>query len=192
MGVLVRESGRDARATACASPSRPPAARAARRDDLHLLRMPGTPELQVETEAVIVRTILATMVAMALGVVVSAECVAPPPPCDALARSSIVFVGDVIVAGPFERQVAPDRFEFVPQPVRFRVVERFKGVREEQKEVDASIKFDIEGIQFVSGLRFVVYASVASDGTWGTACSRTGTVKQRPEDVRELRLCKSH
>ena len=96
----------------------------------------------------------------------------------------------MIVAGPFQRQVGPDRFEFVPQAVRFRVVERFKGVREEQKELDASVKFDIEGIQFVSGLRFVVYASVASDGTWRMACSRTGTVKQRPDDVRDLRTCR--
>ncbi len=138
------------------------------------------------------RTILATIVAMTLAVGVSAECPGPLPPCEALGRASIVFVGDVIVAGPFERQVGPDRLEFVPQPVRFRVIERFKGVREEQKAIDASVTFDIEGTQFVSGQRFVVYASVAPDGTWGTACSRTGTIKQRPEDVRELRLCKSH
>ena len=137
------------------------------------------------------RIILATMVAMALAVAASAECPGLPPPCEALQKASIVFVGDVIVAGPFERQVGPDRFELVPQAVRFRVIERFKGVREEQKEVDASFKFEIEGIQFASGLRYVVYASVASDGGWRTACSRTGTVRQRPEDVRELRLCKS-
>ena len=99
------------------------------------------------------RTVLATIVAMALAVGVSAECPGLLPPCEALRKASIVFVGDVIVAGPFERQVGPDRFELVPQAVRFRVIERFKGVREEQKEVDASVPFHVEGMQFTSGLR---------------------------------------
>ena len=95
-----------------------------------------------------------------------------------------------VAAGPFEQKVGPDRFQLVPQPVRFRVIERFKGIAEEQKEVAASIAFQIEGVPFVSGPRYIVYAKVGSDGKWYTGCSRTGTLKERFDDVRQLRSCK--
>jgi hypothetical protein len=119
-----------------------------------------------------------------------AECIVPPPPCQAMEKAAIVFVGDVTLAGPFEQQTGPNAFQFVPQPVRFRVVERFKGVPEGQTEVAGSVRFSAEAILFTSGLRYIVYASLASDGTWGTACSRTSTLKERPDEIRQLRKCK--
>lgn len=138
------------------------------------------------------RTMLTIAVVIAVMTDVSAECPVTPSPCKALERSAIVFVGDAIAAGPFQQKVGPDRFQFVPQAVSFRVIERFKGIAEEQKEVAATVAVEIEGTQFASGLRYIVYATVQSDGKWSTACLRTGTVKQRPEDVRQLRLCKGH
>ena len=129
--------------------------------------------------------------AVALLTDVSAECPVTPSPCKALERSAIVFLGESIAAVPFQQKVGPDRFQFVPQAVSFRVIERFKGIAEEQKEVAATVAVEIEGTQFVSGLRYIVYATVQSDGKWSTACLRTGTVKERPEDVRQLRLCKT-
>lgn len=138
------------------------------------------------------RTSLTIAVVVAVMTDVSADCPVTPSPCKALERSAIVFVGDAIAAGPFQQKVGPDRFQLIPQSVRLRVIERFKGIAEEQKEVAATVAVEIEGIQFASGLRYIVYATVRSDGKWSTACLRTGTVKQRPEDVRQLRLCKGH
>jgi hypothetical protein len=137
------------------------------------------------------RTILATVVAMALAVGVSAECPGLLPPCEALARSSIVFVGDVTSAGPIEERTEPNTFRFVPhQSVRFRLVERFKGLLKDQKRVDASVSISsAEAISFVADRRYVVFVRVQSDGKWSTTCSRTGTLEQRPDDVRELRAC---
>lgn len=139
-----------------------------------------------------VRTIFATMVAMALAVEMSAECPAPLPPCEALVRSSIVFVGDVASAGPTTERTGPNTFRSMPhQPVRFRVVERFKGLRrDEPAQLDASVSLlSTEAVSFVADRRYIVYARVQSDGKWSTICSRTGTLEQRPDDVRELRAC---
>ena len=123
--------------------------------------------------------IIVVVIACAKGAV--AECVVPPPPCQAMENAAIVFVGDVVLAGPLEQ---------LSQPVRFRVIERFKGIPEDQTEVAGSVRFNAEAILFASGLRYIVYASRASDGTWGTACSRTATLKERPDEIRQLRLCK--
>jgi hypothetical protein len=137
------------------------------------------------------RTLLTLAVAAALMTDVSAECPVTPSPCKALELSAIVFVGETIAAGPFQKKGGPDGFRFVPQAVSFRVIERFKGIAEEQKEVAATVAVEIDGAQFASGLRYIVYATVRSDGKWSTACLRTGTVKERAEDVRQLRLCKT-
>jgi len=137
------------------------------------------------------RTLLTIAMVVAVMTDVSADCPVTPSPCKALERSAIVFVGDAIVVGPFQQKAGPDRFQFVPQAVSFRVIERFKGIAEEQKEVAATVAVEIEGTKFASGLRYIVYATVQSDGKWSTACLRTGTVKERPEDVRQLRLCKT-
>ena len=137
------------------------------------------------------RTLLTIAVVVAAMTDVSAECPVTPSPCKALERSAIVFVGEAIAAGPFQQKVGPDRFQFVPQTVRFRVIERFKGIAEEQREVAATVAVEIEGTRFASGLRYIVYATVQSDWKWSTACLRTGTVKEHSEDVRQLRSCKT-
>lgn len=51
---------------------------------------------------------------------VYAECLLPPPPCEALKRSTHVFLADV--------QSAADMVS--PQAVRFTVLESFKGIAE--------------------------------------------------------------
>ena len=137
------------------------------------------------------RTLLTIAVVVAVMTDMSADCPVTPSPCKALERSAIVFVGDAIAAGPFQQKVGQNRFRFVPQAVSFRVIERFKGIAEEQKEVAATVAVEIEGTQFASGLRYIVYATLQSDGKWSTACLRTGTAKERSEDVRQLRLCKT-
>jgi hypothetical protein len=76
-----------------------------------------------------IRTLLTIAVVVAAMTDVSADCPVPPSPCKALERSAIVFIGDAIIAGPFQQKVGPeDRFQFVPQAVSFRVIERFKGI----------------------------------------------------------------
>jgi hypothetical protein len=135
-------------------------------------------------------TLLTTTVVLAVATSVSAECTIPPPPCEALARSSIVFVGEAIAAGPFEQNFGPNRYQLIDQSVRFRVIEQFKGIAKAQKEVAASIAFQIDNVLFVAGPRYLVYATVGSDGKWYTGCSRTGTLERRFDDVRQLRSCK--
>jgi hypothetical protein len=136
------------------------------------------------------RVFLTVLVIVTCARGVLAECLVPPPPCTALEKTAIVFVGDVTSAGPIENHSGENAPHLFFQPVRFRVIERFKGMPEGQTDVDGAVQFNAEAILFASVLRYVVYASLASDGTWRTACSRTCTVKVCPDEIRQLRLCK--
>jgi len=136
------------------------------------------------------RVFLTVLVIVTCARGVLAECLVPPPPCTALEKTAIVFVGDVTSAGPIENHSGENAPHLFFQPVRFRVIERFKGMPEGQTDVDGAVQFNAEAILFASGLRYVVYAPLASDGTWRTACSRTCTVKVCPDEIRQLRLCK--
>jgi hypothetical protein len=69
------------------------------------------------------------------------ECVGLSP-CAARAEATFVFVADVI-AGPVEQPSAPPfvpgHSQLGPQEVRFRIVERFKGVAAGRREIKARI-----------------------------------------------------
>jgi len=137
------------------------------------------------------RPILTFLIVVAVGAEPLAECVALPP-CEALQRSSIVFLGDAVSAGPIEERTGPNAFRLVPQqPVHFRVVERFKGVAQDKKEIEAVVADanGAEAVRFLAGRRYVVYASLRPDGKWSTNCSRSVTPEQQPAEVRELRNC---
>ena len=137
------------------------------------------------------RSVVTFLILVAVGAEPLAECVAVPP-CEALQRSSIVFLGDAVSAGPIEERTGPNELRLAPeQRVHFLVVERFKGVAQNKKEIEAVVADanGAEAVRFVAGRRYVVYVSVRPDGKWLTSCSRSVTVEQRPTEVRELRNC---
>jgi hypothetical protein len=110
-----------------------------------------------------------------------ADCaiVGDTPICYGLGESELIFLADVVsvqdaTAGGM--RVAD---------VRFRVVERFKGV----VTADATLRFDAtqaEHFTFVQGQRLLVYAS-RSQGRWHSGCTRTRVVSDGDPEIDILR-----
>jgi hypothetical protein len=79
------------------------------------------------------------LVLVTLGVgssrVLQAECLIPAPPCQALAQASLVLVADVLEATLPWAEIGP----LGPHVVTLRVVERFKGVLPQQKQLTLKI-----------------------------------------------------
>lgn len=122
---------------------------------------------------------------------VCAECISFSP-CEALQKSSVVFVADVIEAGPPAERISDTQSKAVAQPARFRIVDRFKGVPADRQEIAAKIAFSSAETVFVTaGTRYLVYARERSDGTWDTNCSRTKPLREVGEELSELRLCRA-
>jgi hypothetical protein len=112
-------------------------------------------------------TIARTCVALALGllprtVLLRAECLYPPPPCEELKTAQVVFYGEVLDV------VGPDTG--VPQKVRFSITRVFKGVK--TGPWSGAFAFGPEDYGFRPGQRVVVYAILRGE-EWSTACTRT-------------------
>jgi hypothetical protein len=119
-----------------------------------------------------------------------AECIIPPPPCEALKQVSVVALVDVVDAiGPGEQ---PNRFgeRFMRHDARLRIVERFKGIPADQNELSISIPFNAETTVLSKGKTYLVYAFVDTAGDWQTSCTRTKVSDADDEEVRILRQCK--
>jgi hypothetical protein len=118
------------------------------------------------------------------------ECVAVPA-CDALKSASIVLVADVVAADQPAVRIDESHAHMIPQRVRLRVVERFKGVSAERRELQANIAIrSAEAVFLANGQRYLIYARMREDGTWDTACSGTKPIEAAGEDLKQLRQCR--
>ena len=77
----------------------------------------------------------------------------------------------------------------LPQVVRLSVVERFKGVPREQREITGRIFNDAESVFLKASNRYLLYALQNRDGTWVTSCSRTKLAETATAELRQLRQC---
>jgi len=122
---------------------------------------------------------------------ICAECIGFSP-CDALQQSSVVFVADVVEAGVPAEPISETQSKPAPQPARFKIVERFKGVPADRQEIAARIAFSSAETVFVTaGTRYLVYARERADGTWDTNCSRTKPLSEVGQELSELRRCRA-
>jgi hypothetical protein len=120
---------------------------------------------------------------------VSGECISLTP-CEALRQASVVFVADVIEAGEPAERISQTQSRPAPQAVRFKIIERFKGLSPDQAEISAKIAFSSAETVFVTaGKRYLVYARERSDGTWDTNCSATKPVDEAAQELAVLRQC---
>lgn len=120
----------------------------------------------------------------------AAECV-DVPACDALKQASLVFVADVTWAGIPAERIDKRSSRAVPQRVQLKVVERFKGVSNEQRVLETSIAFaSAETVFLTQGRRYLIYARMREDGTWDTSCSGTKPIDEATDDLRQLRQCR--
>jgi hypothetical protein len=121
---------------------------------------------------------------------VTAECIVPPPPCEALKDAPIVLLADVVDAiAPWEHPGQPNAL--LSNDVRLRVIEAFKGVPAGQSEITASLHVSVETpVVLVKGETYLLYVYVGDKGTWGTGCTRTRRAARTDPEVRELRRCK--
>lgn len=89
-------------------------------------------------------------------------------------------------------EVAPDTFKQGPQTVRFKVIDRFRGVAPNQHEIAADIVGkSIESVFIEHRGRCLVYAREVAKGQWDMTCSRTKPIQTRKdeEEIKELRGC---
>jgi hypothetical protein len=111
-----------------------------------------------------------------------AECFVRPA-CEALKNEGwkFVFVAET-------RSV--QSFDMDPQHVRFKIIEAFKGVRKDQRELDVRIFIrSSETIYLEQGKRYLVYATERKDGTWSLGCSMTRVIEPDDDELRALRKC---
>jgi hypothetical protein len=71
--------------------------------------------------------------------------------------------------------------------VKLKVIERFKGVLPEQREITATISINAETVFLEIGKRYLLYAIQNKDGSWITSCSSTKLVDLA--SASQLRLC---
>ncbi len=125
-----------------------------------------------------------------------AQCIVPPAPCEALKKADYVFLGDVEAQpGAASEEAGPGAGRRLPQVVRFRIIEAFKGVAASDRHIEARNRADgADMTVFRAGNRYLVYAKRERDGVWSTECSRTALVRQAGDErfqaeLRELRRC---
>lgn len=129
----------------------------------------------------VVRLAAVLLVIGALDVRLRADCAVAgdTPICYGLGESELIFLADVV--GVRDTTAGGVRVA----DVRFRVLERFKGVL----TPDATLRFDAtqtEHFTFVSGQRLIVYAS-RSQGRWHSGCTRTRVVSDGDPEIDILR-----
>jgi hypothetical protein len=130
----------------------------------------------------VVRLVILLAIALAaIDTPLRADCavVGDTPICNGLGESELVFLADVL-----DVQAVTAGGSRVAD-VRFRVLERFKGVL----TPDATIRFDAsqaEHFAFAPGQRLLVYAS-RSQGRWHSGCTRTRVVAADDAEIDILR-----
>jgi hypothetical protein len=142
----------------------------------------------------VLRTRVMVLVICALGnrPMLHAACLPPLPPCEALQKASIVVLVDVLETGGESEKIGPNTSRFIPQTVRLTVLERFKGIAEDQREIRAAIaNTTAERILLTAGRTFLVYAYQSPSGLWNTGCTGTKPADETSDEVRQLRQCKS-
>jgi hypothetical protein len=109
----------------------------------------------------------------------------PSAPCEALAKASVVAVVDVIDANDPYADSSPRTGSGYPmQTARLRVLEAFKGLSTEQRDVVAKVDVNAESVLFETGTRFLVYTHENENGHRNTACSRRRRVGEDDEEVK--------
>jgi len=108
-----------------------------------------------------------------------AACMAPPPPCEALAQSQVVFYGDV--------QEVTSRPHIVGAStallsVRFNVLRAFKGVKE--GPLLETFYYGADAVRFEPKKRYLIYA-IRRPGTFLiVGCTRSEWLAANSEAVR--------
>lgn len=120
--------------------------------------------------------------------VVYAACDVPPPPCEALKHATVVMVADIIEAIPPATTSGPSFLLKIPERFRLKVVEGFKGVRLQEREMTPRIPYSSETVVLEAGKRYLLYAQEYR-GNWSTSCTRTKLAIQASAEVQQLRQC---
>jgi hypothetical protein len=102
-----------------------------------------------------------------------------------------VLVADVTSATQPAVRIDDRTAHSIPQTVHLKVIERFKGVAEDQDEIEASLAIrSAETVFLAKGQRYLIYARMREDGTWDTTCSGTKPYEAAATDLEQLRQCR--
>jgi len=137
---------------------------------------------------VVLSVIAAVLCGRATGL--RAECLILPPPCEAMNRESVVVVAKVLEKkAPWDQPRRPGE-QFMREDVRLSVLERFKGLTDDQRDISISIPWTTESIGLAQDRIYLIYAFVNAAGDWQTACTRTRPVTEGDSELRLLRQCR--
>lgn len=113
-------------------------------------------------------------------------CVEPPPPETALEQSHAVFAGEVLSIRKTRSAAGLRQGAAYPVEVTFRVIEIWKGVDTDRLTIRTSASSESCGFEFVTGVRYIVYANENRDGLSTGACTRTADLAHAAEDLQAL------
>lgn len=113
----------------------------------------------------------------------------PPPPCEALAQSQVVFYGEVLEVRSRPHFVGAS---VALLSVRFNVLRAFKGVA--QGPFLETFYYGSEGVRFEQKGRYLVYAIRKSGTFLIVGCTRSQWLAANSEAIRlaelsELEMC---
>src|SRR6476620_3793497 len=87
-----------------------------------------------------------------------AECITPPPPCEALKEASVVALVEAIEGHRMEDVPNRPGVVRVRTDVRLRILELLKGVLPDQREVAVIMPFRAETAWLSTGKTYLAYA----------------------------------
>ncbi len=129
---------------------------------------------------------------VALASRLAADCGPPSPTCEARAKATVVFYGEVLQSTFYPNSFGPNEASTDGrQEVTFNVLEAFKGAK--KGLFTSTLSITSEAVSFRQGRRYLVYAA-QHEGRWVTECSRTREMSKPTEwsfvgELAELRTC---
>src|SRR5262245_58526296 len=113
----------------------------------------------------------------------AAVCMPPPPPCEALAQSQVVFYGETqeVTSQPY---VVGSSVALLS--VRFNVLRAFKGVKE--GPLSETFYYGTEAVRFEPKKRYLVYAIRRPGEFLVVGCTRSEWLAAQSEPVRNREI----
>ncbi|MCE9552016.1 MAG: hypothetical protein K8T91_01375 [Planctomycetes bacterium] len=129
--------------------------------------------------AVIASALGLLAVGLAARTVSACSCIQPPPPQQAMEASSAVFTGKVV-------EIQQGQQQFAPKRVTFEVDRSYKGLDGGRVEVTTAADGAMCGFGFQKGKSYLVYCYGDKESLNTNLCTRTKSMENAGDDLKEL------
>lgn len=115
----------------------------------------------------------------AVQIAAACSCAEPPPPKQALEKASAVFSGKVV-------EIQQGQQQFAPKRVTFEVDRSYKGVDAGRVVVTTASDGAMCGFGFQQGKSYLVYGYGDKEALNTNLCTRTKSIENAGDDLKEL------